>query len=550
MMSSVPGVWAWRPFLGLVLRDNTVVAKWFRSADPDQGCLLPVDVRSWLPPDHLAFQVAGVVGQLDLAGFDAAYRADGQGQAPYDPAMMTALLFYCYFKGIRSSRKIAGACIDDLGCRVICGGASPSHQAVCQFIRRHRPEIRRLFVQVLCLLAAEGAVQGHTGAVDGSPVSGNASRFANLTGEQLADRIAATEAAIDADAEAWLAGAAADTQLPLPDSGDDDDDDDDDDSPSGDGQDPPPGGGVPRRLAGLTAKLARLRAAQARLAERQAVPGGPAARVAAARVAVDRVAARLAAAEAAQAAKMDKYQAAVAAGKAWRYGKKPVPAAQAARVAAVRKNLATAQTRLAVALAAAAASPVKVSATDPDSRLVPAKNGGGWTQGWNLQLTAARRQILLAAELHDNPADAGALTTMITAAAANCELAGLAARIRGWLADSGYASAAAFKELDHLMLLVAVRNEAAQAGRGDGRQAVPPGWEKMAARLATPAGKKLYARRAAQVEPAFAQFFARFGRYVNYRGRDAADTEIKLLATVHNLAKLLDHRRRHPVPAA
>jgi transposase len=375
------------------------VAKWFRSVHPDQGCLLPADVRSWLPPGHLAWQVIEVTGQLDLAGFAAAYRADGQGQAPYDPAMMVALLFYCYFKGIRSSRKIAGACIDDLGCRVICGGAAPSHQAVCQFIRRHRPEIRGLFVQVLSLLAAEGAVAGHLAAVDGSPVSGNASRFANLTGEQLAGRIAAVEAAIDAEAGAWLAGVdSADSQPPLPGG----DGDDDDDLPPGDGSGP--GVGVPRRLAALAAKLARLRAAQDKLAERAAVPGGPAARVTAARDAVDRAERRLAAAQAAQAAKMDKYQAAVAAGKAWRYGKKPVPAGQAARVAAVRKNLATAQGRLAAARQAAAASPVKVSPAGPDSRLVPAKNGGGWTQGWNLQLAAVRRQVLLAAELHDNPA--------------------------------------------------------------------------------------------------------------------------------------------------
>jgi transposase len=496
-------------------------------------------MRSWLPPGHLAWQVIAVTGQLDLSRFAAAYRADGQGQAPYDPAMMTALLVYCYSKGIRASRKIAAACIDDVGCLVICGGASPSHQAVATFIGRHGAEVRRLFVQVLSLLAAEGAVAGHLAAVDGSPVSGNASRFANLDAAQLADRIAAVQAAIDAEAEAWLAGVGgADSQPPLPDG------DGDEDPPPGGG----PGGGVPRRLAALAAKLARLRAAQGKLAERQAAQGG-AARISAAQEAVDRVAGRLAAAEAAQAAKMDKYQAAVAAGKAWRYGKKPVPAEQAARVAAVRKNLATAQARLAAARQAAAASPVKVSATDPDSRLVPAKNGGGWTQGWNLQLTAARRQILLAAELHDNPADAGALAAMIAAAAANCDRAGLAGQIRAWLAGSGYASAAAFKELDHLMLLVAVRNEAAQTGRGDGRITLPPGWEKMAARLATPAGKRLYARRAALVEPAFAQFFARFGRYVNYRGRDAVDTEIKLLATVHNLSKLLDHRRRHPALA-
>ena len=164
-------------------------------------------MRSWLPPGHLTWQVTGAVGELDLSGFAAAYRADGQGQAPYDPAMMLALVLYCYFKGIRSSRKIAAACIDDVGCRVICGGAAPSHQAVAQFLRRHRAEVVRLFVQVLGLLAAAGAIEGHCAAVDGSPVSGNASRFANLDGEQLEARIAALAAAIDAAAQAWLAGA-------------------------------------------------------------------------------------------------------------------------------------------------------------------------------------------------------------------------------------------------------------------------------------------------------------------------------------------------------
>jgi transposase len=504
----------------------------------DQGLLLPADMRSWLPPDHLAWQVTSVVGELDLSGFAAAYRADGQGQAPYDPAMMLALLFYCYFKGIRSSRKIAAACIDDLGCRVICGGAAPGHRAVAEFIRRHRGAIKRVFVQVLSLLAAEGAVAGHVAAVDGSPVSGNASRFANVTGDQLAGRIAAVEAAIDAEAEAWLAGAAGGGQQPLP-YGDGDEEEEE-----------PPGGGVPRRLAALAARLARLRAAQDRLAERQAGPGGPAARIAAAQDAVEGAARRLEQAEAAQAAKIEAYQRTVDAGKAWPYGKKPVPPERAARVARVRKNLATAQARLAAARQAAAASPARVSATDPDSRLLPAKNGGGWLQGWNLQLTAARRQVLLAAGLHDNPADAGALVEMITTAAANCELAGLAGRIRGWLADNGYASAANFKALEHLMLLVAVSAEAAQTGRADGTGGeFPPGWEHMAARLATPAGKKLYKRRAALVEPAFAQFFGRFGRYLNYRGRDAADTEIKLLGAVHNLGKLLDHRRRQPAAA-
>jgi transposase len=519
------------------------VARWFRYVHPDQECLLPADMRSWLPPGHLTWQVTGAVSELDLSGFTAAYRADGQGQAPYDPAMMLALVLYCYFKGIRSTRKIAAACVDDVGCRVICGGAAPSHQAVAQFLRRHRAEVRRLFVQVLGLLAAAGAVEGHVAAVDGSPVSGNASRFANLDGEQLEARITALETAIDAAAQAWLAGAdgAGSQQLPR-----DDDDDGDGDGPGGG-----PGGGVPRRLAAMAATLARLHAAQDKIAARRqaAPPRSPDARIAAARDAISNAARRLAAAEDAQAAVMAKYQAAVAAGKPWA-GTKPVPAAENVRIARIRKNLATAQGRLAAAeAAAAAAGPAKVSGTDPDSRLLPAKNGGGYLQGWNLELAAARRQVLLAIELHDNPADYGALTTMIAAAAGNCSLTGLDGRIRAWLADNGYASTANFQALEHLMLLVATTGEATQTGRGTGGRPLPAGWEKMAARIATPAGKKLYKRRAGLVEPAFAQLFARFGRYVSYRGHDAVDAEVKLLGTVHNLAKLFEYRRRHPAAA-
>jgi transposase len=520
------------------------VARWFRSVHHDQEALLPADMRSWLSPGHLTWRVIGAVGELDLSGFTAAYRADGQGQAPYDPAMMLALVLYCYFKGIRSSRKIAAACVDDVGCRVICGGAAPSHQAVAQFVRRHRAEVVRLFVQVLGLLAAAGAVEGHCAAVDGSPVSGNASRFANLDQEQLEARIAALQAAIDAAAQAWLAGGGeadgAGSQQPLWDDGDDDDGPDD----GG------PGGGVPRRLAAMAAMLARLRAAQDKLAARRqaASPRSPDARITAARDAVSNAGRRLAQAEEAQAAVMARYQAMVAAGKPWA-GKKPVPAAENVRIARIRKNLATASSRLAAAEAAAAAAPAKVSATDPDSRLLPAKNGGGYLQGWNLELAAARRQVLLAIELHDNPADCGALITMIEAAAANCELAGIREQIRAWLADNGYASTANFQALEHLMLLVATTGEASQTGRGAGGRALPAGWQKMAARLATPAGKKLYKRRAGLVEPAFAQLFARFGRYVNYRGHDAVDAEVKLLGAVHNLAKLFEYRRRHPAAA-
>jgi transposase len=459
-------------------RNNTIVARWFRAVHPDQGCLLPADVRSWLPPDHLCWQVMGAVGELDLSRFSAAYRADGQGQAPYDPAMMPGLLFSCYFKGTRSSRKIKQAGVDDLGCRVICGGAVPGHKAVAGFLRRHRGEVRRLFVQVLGLLAAEGAGEGHCVAVDGSPVSGTASRFSSLDAGQLAAKIAALAAAIEAEAEAWLAGAEqADGagQQPLQDDGgggdDDDDDDDDDDGPGG-------AGGLPGRPAAMAVRLGRLRAAQDKLAGRAlAAARSPPAPIARARQAAAAAARRLEQAGAAQAAVMEKYHAAAAAGKCWRSGTIPVPAQQDKRIIQLRERAASAEARLAAARdRAAALSPAKVSATDPDSRLLPAQNGG-YVQGWNGQAAAARRPVLTAIALPDTPAGAGALITLIAAAAANCDLAGLRGQIRAWLAGNGYASAANFKALEHLMLLVAVHGEAHP-------DRTAAGWHRAAGRLA------------------------------------------------------------------
>ena len=54
--------------------------------DGDQVFLMPPDPRDWLPEGHLAWAVRRSVGELDLAPFRAAYRADGQGKTGVSPA--------------------------------------------------------------------------------------------------------------------------------------------------------------------------------------------------------------------------------------------------------------------------------------------------------------------------------------------------------------------------------------------------------------------------------------------------------------------------------
>jgi transposase len=522
------------------------VARWIRVADSGQVALVPADMRDWLPEQHLAWNVLEAVRRLDLSGFYAVYRADGRGQAPYDPAMMLALVCYCYLKGITSTRTMRDACTDDVGCRVIGGGARPSNKAFAEFRRRHRDPVQGVFAQVLALLKAEGVIgdDDDVAAVDGSPVSTAASSYSALSAAQIDAEIARAGQRIEELSQAWAEENAAAAQEGLW-------RDDDGPGPAG------PGGrggraGQGRKLAAAHRKLGQLRQARDAAARRAAAgPDGKAAEAVARDTArLEKAAARLAREEDAAEAKMARLGELTVAGRAWPYGKKPVPAGQSARVAAARRDAAAAAARLEASLGRAAAlTPARVSATDPDSRVLPAKNGG-WLQGFNVQASAGRSQVLYAIATHDSPGDSGALPAMVAATDASCAAAGLD-QLRRLLADCGYASAKTFTELaaHSSRLLVSVRKEAITAGRRNGGRPVPAPWQDMAARFEDPAARKEYKKRGAYVEPFFAQFFQQFTRRIPFRGTTAVTAELQLRGLAHNLAKLFAHWNQNRNPA-
>ena len=117
---------------------------------------MPPDVRDWLPDNHLAWFVIDVVAVMDLDAFYRAYRADGHGRPAYEPSMMVALLLYGWSRGIRSSRAIERACIEDVACRVLAAQQRPDHATIARFIERHEHALGDLFGEVLGLCADAG----------------------------------------------------------------------------------------------------------------------------------------------------------------------------------------------------------------------------------------------------------------------------------------------------------------------------------------------------------------------------------------------------------
>jgi transposase len=86
------------------------MSKSFRAWDVDQAWLLPASVHDFVRAGHLAHFVRDTVREaLDHSAITGDYTSE-QGQPPYHPGMLVALLLYGYSRGLYSSRQLARAC--------------------------------------------------------------------------------------------------------------------------------------------------------------------------------------------------------------------------------------------------------------------------------------------------------------------------------------------------------------------------------------------------------------------------------------------------------
>ena len=156
-----------------------VMAYNFKNCDWDQLFLFPPDIRDWLLQDHLVRFITEIVSRLDLSPFYSRYNPEGDGRPAYHPAMMTALYFYSYCSGERSSRRIERLCMESVPYRVVSGGLQPDHTTISRFRKKFASELSSLFLQIITLCRKAGLCILNTVSLDGTKIGANASLSAN-----------------------------------------------------------------------------------------------------------------------------------------------------------------------------------------------------------------------------------------------------------------------------------------------------------------------------------------------------------------------------------
>ncbi|MDQ6739145.1 MAG: transposase [Actinomycetota bacterium] len=185
--------------------------------------------------------------------------------------------------------------------------------------------------------------------------------------------------------------------------------------------------------------------------------------------------------------------------------------------------------------------------TDPDARIMKTADGS-YHYCYNGQAVVdADHQVIIATTLNNAPTDIQQLAPMIEHTRTTA-----GAMPKTWSADAGYCSAS---NLEHVKNIETAHNTeffistrrmkhgtpVPDAPRGRIPASATLG-ERMARKLKTKKGRKIYARRKAIVEPVFGQIHTRHGKHVLLRGLEKAAHEWELLAGCHNLLKLHSFR--------
>jgi transposase len=176
---------------------NTAGTKAYRPWTPELYAQQAHTPAAKLPDDDLVFFLIDVVPKLDLSKIHAPYQDETRGAPPFDPAMMTCLLLYGYCVGVFSSRKIAKACERNLAFLAIVGEERPDFRTISLFRKNHLEAFADVFVQVLLLAKAAGLVRLGTIAIDGTKVQGNASRHKAMSYGYMTQEVARLRAEID-----------------------------------------------------------------------------------------------------------------------------------------------------------------------------------------------------------------------------------------------------------------------------------------------------------------------------------------------------------------
>ena len=157
--------------------------------DRQQIVLEVVDADRLVGQDHEVRALWDLLERLDLSLFYEGVKAlEGQaGRNHSHPQALVALWIYARLRGVQAGRELAEWSKHEPGCRWLLALRPVNHTTLSKFQTRYQAALHELFVQVVHVLMAQGAVHLERVAHDGTKIRAAASPRSFKSAERLAE---------------------------------------------------------------------------------------------------------------------------------------------------------------------------------------------------------------------------------------------------------------------------------------------------------------------------------------------------------------------------
>jgi len=150
---------------------------------------LPVVLEQQLVPGTFEHALHALIDdEFDLSGLAAKFKNDQTGAPAYDPAVLLKIVLLAYSRGMVSSRAIERACAENVLFMAMSGDSQPAYTTIAAFVRGLSNEIARIFTEVILVCERQGLIGRQMFAIDGVKLPGNASKSRSGTHAELAQQ--------------------------------------------------------------------------------------------------------------------------------------------------------------------------------------------------------------------------------------------------------------------------------------------------------------------------------------------------------------------------
>ena len=152
----------------------------YKTYNQSQLSLLPPSYDELVPSNHPVRIVNTIIDNIDISSIEKTYK--GGGTSSYHPRMLLKVIVYSYLRNIYSSRKIE----ENIHFMWLSGQNKPDHNTINDFRgKRLKNNFKKIFNQVVLLLAQEGVLSLKDLYVDGTKIEANANRFTFVWGKSI-----------------------------------------------------------------------------------------------------------------------------------------------------------------------------------------------------------------------------------------------------------------------------------------------------------------------------------------------------------------------------